>query len=266
MSHHKHKHCTNHPDQAGINALMTDIVYWSRDLMEHCIFHQFALDGNPALAAQAGALAAQWQAFISGGYVGGLPAAKALALQTIALEQAIVNYMQGPFNLGTSGWVGWLSVDVYTHCIEEAQAFVDSIDGKVWTPQELRDLWVKWNAEHAQNGQSFIAPKSAEKQLDESRKISDRFYEQRAKMLKIGEHDNKCDPALDKETIDLGIKYNEFLDSLHVGEGAPAEVPTVYIPLVITHVKAETDAANQILRLLDCECSSLDNSRRRFPD
>jgi hypothetical protein len=235
---------------------MSDLVYWSKDLWEHCIFHEFAITNNPGFLARAQTLANpgagptnSWPDFITGGYPGGLAGARILAVKTQTLEQDIFNQMQMP---GLPGFVGWLSQDVYAHCISEAQAFIDTIDGKVWQVQELRNLWWSWNGEHAASGQSFIAPISGKTSLDQSRAFSNKFFEQRDQMIAIGTGGTACSCDLDAAAIASGVAYDSFLDGLHVGAGAPLQVPSVYIELVITHIKAETDAANQIIALLGC--------------
>lgn len=256
--------CTNHPNAAGIAALMSDIVYWSQDLYQHCIFHEFAITNNAPLLARAQELAnphvpwdptKSWPDFINGNppgippYDGGLVAARILAVKTRDLEQDIFNQMQQP---GIAGFVGWLSQDIYKHCIAEANAWIDTIDGKVWAPQELRDLWWTWNAEHAGNGPNFLSAPSAASSANQSRAFEAEFYKQRDQMIAIGTGGTACSCELDTAAAASGVGYKSFLDGLHVGAGAPQQVPSTYIQLVIDHIKAETDAANQMLTLLGC--------------
>jgi len=251
--------CTNHPNAVGIAALMSNLVYWSNDLWEHCIFHEFAITNNPGFLARAQTLANPgagvancWPDYITGGYPGGAAGALVLAVKTRDLEQDIFNQMQlAAVYPAFAGFVGWLSQDVYAHCISEAQAFIDTINGKIWQPQELRDLWWEWNGEHAANGQSFIAP-SAVASVNQSREFATQFFNQRAQMVAIGTGGNACSCDLDVAATATGVAYNSFLDGLHIGAPAPLAVPSTYITLVITHIKAETDAANAMIALLGC--------------
>src|SRR5512143_123332 len=253
-NHHDHheKRCQDHPDEAAIQALNTDLTYWPTDLQQHCLFFQFAMVGDPTLPAQFGALYAQWAAYLATPQPRSVPAAIALTQQTNALCQSVyARQLQPTTNTGSpgaTGWLGWLYPSVTAHCIEEGQYFLDALNGVTLTPQQLRNIWLEWNADHAINISHFIDPQQFP-QVATATGYHQTFIDEQTR---ANRQDVGCDCKLAGQAIETGVNFNAFLDSLHTGAGLPTEVLSVLIPLVVTHIKAETVAANQILALLGC--------------
>jgi len=258
--------CVNHPDDAAIALINGDQDLWGADLAEHNLFQQFAGSPYPdGLAAwPSGAVGApgSW-----GGDSGWLKGRWDAWLATPPVRDQLVLWglladTEYYFNAGLAAqasgqWVGWLAPSIFEHILEETVYFRQAVFGdavaytptptpKVWTPQQLRQIWTEWVADHAVNVSHFIDPQQTA-YVDQAVAFHDTFvaFGTQAALQTVG-----CDCALDPKIIEGNVNFNGFLDGLMIG--TPQAVPSVLIIQIINHLKVEGIVCNQIVALLNC--------------
>jgi len=149
-----HTVCSDAPNNAAITALNTDLLLWAKDLQGHCLFQQFGEVADPAVQTQAGVLYNDWAVYIAGGDPGGVNVPNAIIHATATV--AFCAMIQTRLNNGE--WLGWLLPDVIDHMLREAQYFLAALNGTTWTPQQIRQIWFEFQADHAGFVAHFIDP------------------------------------------------------------------------------------------------------------
>jgi len=258
--------CVNHPDDAAIAILNGDQTFWGADMADHNLFQQFAgspyPDGLTAWPSgtvgapgtwngDSGWLLGRWSAWVATP-----PVRNQLTLWNLLADtEYYFNAVLATQNTGQ--WVGWLAPSIIEHILEETVYFRQAVFGdataytptptpKVWTPQQLRQIWTEWIADHAVNVSHFLDPQQT-LYVDQAVAFHDTFtaFNAEVALQTIG-----CACDLDPKIIEGNVNFDAFLDALMIG--TPQAIPSVLIIQIITHLKAEGLVCNQIVSLLDC--------------